>query len=257
VDGVSHTFSALDSSLPQYLTVQVMPTDMDQAGEYVNVTVNGKDMGICFPDASCDDVFYNCFVGTDVKDLVDANGDLVVFLFGTDAMSTTLCPYNGLNLYVQYSLAVQREPTSAPTGEYSSMCAPADDCFHDATDDQGTYKKCNMCVCDDFGTNDPYYDDDEDSCGGNEDLFNCFIKVEGRVRYCKIEMKTAWIIGFVFIGIFCCCGSIGLCVFCCRRCQNGKKPAGESGAAVFKQDAFASPSGSGIVHNPIDYGNTA
>lgn len=257
VVGVLHTFSGLDTSLPQYLSVRVMPTDMDAPGEYVNITVNGIDLGICFPDTSCDDVFYSCFIGTDVSALVDTNGDLAVFVFGTDAISTTLCPYNGLNLYVEYSLAFQREPTSAPTSIYSSMCAPAEDCFHDANDDQGVYQKCDMCVCDDFGTNDPYYDDDEDSCGGNEDLFNCFIKVEGRVRYCKLEMKTAWIIGFVFIGIFCCCGSIGLCVFCCRNCQSGQSKA-DGTANVFKEDVFTSSSNSsGIVHNPIDYGNTA
>jgi hypothetical protein len=85
-------------------------------------------------------------------------------------------------------------------------------CFKGA---DGVWGRCDMCVCESFQDLKNSSGKSTD-CVANEDLFNCYYRIDdssvgalGGIS-CKSTMKTSWIIGFVFIGLFGCC----LCVYC-------------------------------------------
>ena len=182
VEGVKHTFAAVDATSPKYLTVEVLPTDFD-SNEFTNITINGVGYGICDPADLCGDAFYKCFRQVEVNQLVDTNGNIEVEVIGTSHIGT-MCEYEGRSMYVRYT---ERTPNLAPTNMFASICDLATDCFLDTVNDIEKYFKCDMSVYDDFGANHLYYDDDDDNCGANEDLFNCFIKFESHTRNCKLR----------------------------------------------------------------------
>jgi hypothetical protein len=93
------------------------------------------------------------------------------------------------------------------------------DCSKDMFDNEGEYVRCDLCVCSNF-------DDLTDDSGGcstdNEDLFNCYMKYaeptgDDPAEYsCYLRMKTAWVIGFVFISICACCSIAACCSYIFR-----------------------------------------
>lgn len=81
--------------------------------------------------------------------------------------------------------------------------------------------KCDPCVCNDFND---IGDDDGDCEIHDEDLYECWIMYDiddGNIYWsCMPRMKTAWIIGFVFISVFGCCCVAGLCSMLCKPKRN-------------------------------------
>jgi hypothetical protein len=95
------------------------------------------------------------------------------------------------------------------------------ECRQDAINHEGDWVKCDDCVCNDFNS----IADDDGNCDINdEDLYECWIMQDiddGTITWsCMPRMKTAWIIGFVFISLFACCCIAGLCAFVCKPKKN-------------------------------------
>jgi hypothetical protein len=96
------------------------------------------------------------------------------------------------------------------------------DCVQDAMQHEGDWVKCDDCVCNDFNN---IADDDGGSCEiHDKDVYQCWILQDiddGTVTWsCMPRMKTAWIIGFVFISLFGCCCIAGLCSYFCKPKRN-------------------------------------
>jgi hypothetical protein len=101
------------------------------------------------------------------------------------------------------------------------------DCSKDMFDNEGDYVRCDLCVCGNF---DDLTDDAKGCTTDNEDLYNCYMKYSEQTGddpaefTCYLGMKTAWIIGFVFISICGCCSIAACCTYFFR----SKKGAADS-----------------------------
>jgi hypothetical protein len=98
-------------------------------------------------------------------------------------------------------------------------------CAQDARDHEGDWVKCDDCVCNDFNN---LVDDDGGTCEiHDEDIYECWIMQDiddGTVTWsCMPRMKTAWIIGFVFISLFGCCCIVGLCSYFCKPAKRNEE----------------------------------
>lgn len=173
--GFSHTFTSLDSSgsTPYFLTVEILPTDMDGSSEYANVYVNDQDVGKCDPDSCGSNDYYTCFADSEVTYQVSFNGDLEVGVIGQDTVNDAKCEHGDYTLYGRFTLstpvsatpAPSNAPTITPTstatgtphaaptpapvessGLYSDWCAAAEHCWASAQNNNGEYIKCDMCV---------------------------------------------------------------------------------------------------------------
>ena len=113
-------------------------------------------------------------------------------------------------------------------------------CANDVYDHQGDYVRCDMCVCDDFGKYaEGSNDDDGGSCSGyDNEYYACYIKSEkdDDTWYCKVRMKTSWIIGIVFIVLVSCCCCAGVCYY-----FNYKRKPNQPSGAFYSDNNIQSP----------------
>jgi hypothetical protein len=62
------------------------------------------------------------------------------------------------------------------------------ECVSAIASNVGSYEKCDFCMCENFGSY--AVDDDAPSCSGDEELYNCYLKVEDSgTFYCQLRLK--------------------------------------------------------------------
>jgi hypothetical protein len=104
LDGVSHTFTGLDTSQHAYfLMVQAYATDFGSNSEYVDGIYAGTTSlsSHCNPGVDTGGFYYTCVAGHDVTADVSA-GSLVVSATATSDVNC--CAYNGYYLYMKFTL---------------------------------------------------------------------------------------------------------------------------------------------------------
>jgi hypothetical protein len=107
--GVTHTFTGLDTRLHTYaLTVGILPTDYDDADEFIITSISANNevlVAPCAVNTARGSFFYYCLEGIDATYSVNKEGELTVLTYGTDSSIDSYFTSGGYNLFVSYLLA--------------------------------------------------------------------------------------------------------------------------------------------------------